>query len=405
MKREEIPQQYKWKMEDLYATDEAWEADFAKLQAGIEDIRKFEGTLGESAENLLAMQKKSDELGLLAENVYVYANQKMHEDTSNSFYQGLAARAQMLLVQLSESSSYIEPEILNIPEEKLEEMLKTEELAKYETYYRRLLRSKEHILSKEMEELLAGVAEVAEGPKDTFMMFNNADLKFPVITGEDGEPVEITHGKYIKLLESQNREVRKAAFEGMYGAYGKFRNTLAATYRANVKQAGFFAKARKYESSLAAALDGSAIPTEVYDSLIESVHAHLPALHEYVKIRKEKLGVDELHMYDLYVPMVGEADKKIPYEEGKKIVLEGMAPLGADYQALLEKGFNEGWIDVYENEGKRSGAYSWGAYGTHPYVLLNYQDTLKNVFTLAHEMGHAMHSYLSNKTQPHVDSH
>ena len=402
MKREEIPQQYKWKMEDLYATDEAWEADFAKLQAGIEDIRKFEGTLGESAENLLAMQKKSDELGLLAENVYVYANQKMHEDTSNSFYQGLAARAQMLLVQLSESSSYIEPEILNIPEEKLEEMLKTEELAKYETYYRRLLRSKEHILSKEMEELLAGVAEVAEGPKDTFMMFNNADLKFPVITGEDGEPVEITHGKYIKLLESQNREVRKAAFEGMYGAYGKFKNTLAATYRANVKQAGFFAKARKYESSLAAALDGSAIPTAVYESLIESVHAHLPALHEYVKIRKEKLGVDELHMYDLYVPMVGEADKKIPYEEGKKIVLEGMAPLGADYQALLEKGFNEGWIDVYENEGKRSGAYSWGAYGTHPYVLLNYQDTLKNVFTLAHEMGHALHSYHSDEAQDFI---
>ena len=402
MKREEIPQQYKWKMEDLYATDEAWEADFAKLQAGIEDIKKFEGTLGESAENLLAMQKKSDELGLLAENVYVYANQKMHEDTSNSFYQGLAARAQMLLVQLSESSSYIEPEILNIPEEKLEEMLKTEELAKYETYYRRLLRSKEHILSKEMEELLAGVAEVAEGPKDTFMMFNNADLKFPVITGEDGEPVEITHGKYIKLLESQNREVRKAAFEGMYGAYGKFKNTLAATYRANVKQAGFFAKARKYESSLAAALDGSAIPTAVYDSLIESVHAHLPALHKYVKIRKEKLGVDELHMYDLYVPMVGEADKKIPYEEGKKIVLEGMAPLGADYQALLEKGFNEGWIDVYENEGKRSGAYSWGAYGTHPYVLLNYQDTLKNVFTLAHEMGHALHSYHSDEAQDFI---
>ena len=402
MKREEIPQQYKWKMEDLYATDEAWEADFEKLQKGIEEMKQFEGTLGESAENLLKMQQKSDELNLLAENVYVYANQKMHEDTGNAFYQGLAARAQMLMVQLSESSSYIEPEILNIPEEKLEEMLKTEGLQKYETYYRRLLRRKEHILSKDMEELLAGVAEVAEGPKDTFMMFNNADLKFPVITGENGEPEEITHGKYIKLLESQNRDVRKAAFEGLYGAYGKFKNTLAATYRANVKQAGFFAKARKYESSLKAALDASAIPVEVYDSLIDSVHAHLPALHEYVRIRKKKLGLDELHMYDLYVPMVGEADKKIPYEEGKKIVLEGMAPLGADYQALLEKGFNEGWIDVYENEGKRSGAYSWGAYGTHPYVLLNYQDTLKNVFTLAHEMGHALHSYHSDEAQDFI---
>ena len=402
MKREEIPQQYKWKMEDLYATNELWEADFEKLQKGIAEIKRFEGTLAESADNLLKMQMACDELNELAENVYVYANQRFHEDTGNSYYQGLASRAQMLLVQVSEATAYIEPEILNIPEEKLEEMMKAEGLLKYETYFKRLLKRKEHILSKDMEELLAGVAEVAEGPKDTFMMFNNADVKFPVITGEDGEPEEITHGKYIKLLESQDREVRKAAFMGLYGTYGKFKNTLAATYRANVKQSGFFAKARKYESSLQAALAGSAIPTEVYDSLIDSVHAHLPALHEYVKVRKEKLGVDELHMYDLYVPMVGEADKKIPYEEAKEIVLKGLAPLGDDYLALLKKGFDEGWIDVYENEGKRSGAYSWGAYGTHPYVLLNYSDTLNNVFTLAHEMGHALHSYHSDEAQEFI---
>ena len=402
MKREEIPQQYKWKMEDLYATNEAWEADFAKLQKGIEEIRKYEGTLGESADNLLQMQKDCDALGELAENVYVYANQRMHEDTANAYYQGLAARAQMLLVQLSEASSFVEPEILDIPENQLEEMLCLDGLKKYETYFRRLLRRKEHILSKEIEELLAGVDEVAESAKDTFMMFNNADLKFPTITGEDGEPVEITHGKYAKLLESQNREVRKAAFEGLYESYGKFKNTLAATYRANVKQAGFFAKARKYESSLEASLSGSAIPVEVYDRLIESVHAHLPALHEYVKVRKEKLGVDELHMYDLYVPMVGEADKKIPYEEAKEIVLKGLEPLGEDYLELLRKGFDEGWIDVYENEGKRSGAYSWGAYGTHPYVLLNYQDNLNNVFTLVHEMGHALHSYHSDAAQEYI---
>ena len=402
MRREEIPQQYKWKMEDLYATNKAWEADFEKLQKGIAEIKRFEGTLAESADNLLKMQEACDELNELAENVYVYANQRFHEDTGNSYYQGLASRSQMLLVQVSEATAYIEPEILNIPEDKLEEMMKAEGLLKYETYFRRLLKRKEHILSKEMEELLAAVEEVAEGPKDTFMMFNNADVKFPVITGEDGNPEEITHGKYIKLLESQDREVRKAAFMGLYGTYGKFKNTLAATYRANVKQAGFFAKARKYESSLQAALAGSAIPTEVYDSLIDSVHAHLPALHEYVKVRKEKLGVDELHMYDLYVPMVGEADKKIPYEDAKKIVLEGLTPLGADYQELLNKGFNEGWIDVYENEGKRSGAYSWGAYGTHPYVLLNYSDTLNNVFTLAHEMGHALHSYHSDEAQDFI---
>lgn len=402
MKRTEISKEYKWKIEDLYAANDIWEEDFIKLQKGIEELKCFEGTLSQSAENLLKMQEKCDELNQLAEKVYVYANQRLHEDTSNAYYQGLSGRAQMLLVQMSEAASYIEPEILAIPEEKLEEMMKDEGLRKYETYFRRLLRRKEHILSKEMEELLAGVDEVAEGPKDTFMMFNNADIKFPVIKGEDGEPIEITHGKYVKLLESQNREVRKAAFEGLYESYGKFKNTLAATYRANVKQAGFFAKARKYESSLKAALAGSHIPVEVYDSLIESVHAHLPALHEYVKVRKEKLGVEELHMYDLYVPMVGEADKKIPYEEAKEIVLNGLAPLGEDYLELLKKGFNEGWIDVYENEGKRSGAYSWGAYGTHPYVLLNYQDNLNNVFTLAHEMGHALHSYHSDETQDYI---
>ena len=402
MKREEIPQQYKWKMEDLYVTNEAWETDFKKLQDGIEELQKYEGTLGNSAENLLKMHETCDELNQIAEKVYVYANQRLHENTGNSYYQGLAGKAQMLLVQMSEASSYIEPELLGIPEETLKEMLKTEGLKKYETYYGRLLRKKEHILSKEMEELLAGVEEVAEGPKDTFMMFNNADIKFPVITGEDGETVEITHGKYAKLLESQNREVRKAAFLGLYESYGKFKNTLAATYGANVKQAGFFAKARKYASSLEASLAGSHIPTEVYDRLIESVHAHLPALHKYMEVRKEKLGVEELHMYDLYVPMVGEADKKISYEESKEIVLNGLAPLGADYQELLRKGFNEGWIDVYENEGKRSGAYSWGAYGTHPYVLLNYQENLNNVFTLAHEMGHALHSYYSDETQDYI---
>ena len=402
MKREEIPQQYKWKMEDLYATNEAWEADFLKLQKGIEELSKFEGTLGQSAENLLKMHETLDNLNQIAEKVYVYANQRLHENTGNAYYQGLSGKAQMLIVQMGEAGAYIEPELLSIPENQLEEMLKAEGLSKYAMFYKRLLRRKEHILSKEMEELLAGVEEVAEGPKDTFMMFNNADIKFPVITGEDGAPVEITHGKYAKLLESQNREVRKAAFEGLYEAYGKFKNTLAATYRANVKQAGFFAKARKYESSLKAALDGSAIPTEVYDSLIESVHAYLPALHKYVKMRKEKMGLDELHMYDLYVPLVGEADKKIPYEEAKEIVLKGLAPLGEDYLELLKKGFNEGWIDVYENEGKRSGAYSWGAYGTHPYVLLNYQDNLNNVFTLAHEMGHALHSYHSDEAQDYI---
>ena len=402
-KREEISKEYQWNMEDLYVDAQAWEADFLRLQNGIEHLKEFAGTLGTSSRQLLKLMQCCDKLNMLAENVYVYANQRLHENTADAYYQGLSGRAQMLLVQLSEAGAFVEPEILDIPEDKLKEMIEHEEgLQVYRTYFFRLLRRKSHILSKEMEELLAAAEEVAEGPKDTFMMFNNADLKFPTVKGEGEQPVEITHGNYVRLLESQDREVRREAFEGLYATYGKFKNTLATTYRANVKQAGFFAKARNYGSSREAALGGSVIPTEVYDSLIESVHAHLPALHKYVSVRKQVLGVPELHMYDLYVPMVGEVDRKIPYEEAREMVLEGLVPLGGDYLALLKKGFSEGWIDVYENEGKRSGAYSWGAYGTHPYVLLNYQDNLNNVFTLAHEMGHALHSYYSDETQPYI---
>lgn len=402
MKRSEISDQYKWNMKDMYPSDQAWEEDYAKILEEIKEIAKFEGTLGESAKNLLEMQKTCDRINERAEKLVVYAGQKMHEDTGDSFYQGLASRAQMMQVQLMEAEAFIEPEILEIPADRLQEMLEAKGMEKYKTYFSRILRRKAHVLPKETEALLVGVNELAEGPSDIFAMFNNADIKFPTVTTEDGSQEEITHGKYIKFLESQDPRVRKEAFTGLYGAYGQFKNTLAATYRANVKQAGFFAKARNYESSLQAALDGSAIPTSVYDSLIESVHSHLPALHEYVKVRKEKLGVEELHMYDLYVPMVGEADKKIPYEEAKEIVLKGLAPLGEDYQELLKQGFEGGWIDVYENEGKRSGAYSWGAYGIHPYVLLNYQDNLNNVFTLAHEMGHALHSYHSDAAQDYI---
>ncbi len=402
MKREEIAQEYKWRMEDIYPTTEAWEADYQKVTDSITVIKSYEGTLSDSAENLAKMQETYDEINWIVEKLHVYANQRMHENTANAFYQGLVGRVQVLEVQLMEATAYIEPEILAIPEEQFKAMLSFDCLAKYRTYFGRILRQKEHVLSKEMEEVLAGAREVAEGASDIFMMFNNADIKFPVITGEDGAPVEITHGKYGRLIESQNRSVREAAFKGLYESYGKFINTIAATYRANVKQETFFAKTRKYPSSLAAALDRSAIPVSVYDSLIETVHSFLPALHKYVSVRKQKLAVDELHMYDLYVPLIGEVDKKIPYEEAKNIVLEGLKPLGEDYQALLKEGFTGGWIDVYENEGKRSGAYSWGAYGTHPYVLLNYQDNMHNVFTLAHEMGHALHSYHSDAAQDFI---
>ncbi len=402
-RREEVRKEDTWAIEDLYQDDKAWEEDYQRLSERIPKLLEFKGRLGDGAEVLLSMQKLWDELNMLAEKVYVYAGQKMHENTENGVYQNLSNRAQSLLVKLSEAGAYIEPEILELPDGMIEKFLEeNKELLVYRQYFENMIRQKEHVLDEAREALLAAVGELSEGPKDIFTMFNNADLRFPVIKGEDGEDVEVTHGRYVTLLQSQDREVRKAAFEALYGMYGKYRNTLAATYRANVKQAVFFAKTRKYESDLEAALSGSHIPVTVYKNLIEVVHAFLPQMYRYVELRRKMLKVSELHMYDLYVPVVQSAEQKIPFEQAKKMVLAGLKPMGEEYRKLLEEGFSSRWIDIYENQGKRSGAYSWGAYGTHPYVLLNYQENLNNVFTLAHEMGHALHSWYSDATQPYV---
>lgn len=403
LRREDVRVEDTWEMGDLYGSDEEWEEDFERLERGIEGLREYEGRLGEGAETLLKMQRKSDELNVLAERVYVYANQRLHEDTDNGTYQNLANRAQGLLVRLSEAAAYVEPELLGLPEGTIEGFLKeNEELLVYRQYFENMIRQREHVLNREGEELLAGAGEIAEGPKDIFSMFNNADLKFPVIEGEDGKPAEVTHGRFLTFLQSRDRRVRREAFQGLYHEYGKFRNTLAAMYQANVKQEIFYAKARKYGSDLEAALDGSHIPVSVYDNLIQAVHEYLPEMHRYVRLRRRLLKVEELHMYDLYVPMVPDTQERIPFEQAKEMVLEGLKPMGEEYGNLLKEGFMNRWIDVYENQGKRSGAYSWGAYGVHPYVLLNYQENLHNVFTLAHEMGHALHSWYSDRNQPYI---
>ena len=402
-RRDEIDAKDKWAVEDLYESDEAWKGDYEKLKGMIPGLRAFKGKLGESAKTLLSMQKMYDEVHMLAEKVYVYANQRLHEDTDNGTYQDLASMAQKVLVELSEAGAYIEPEILSLPEGTVERFLEEEDgLLMYRQYFEDIIRKKEHVLTGEMEELLASVGELAEGPKDIFSMFNNADIRFPEITGEDGEPVEVTHGNFISLLQNKDRRVRKDAFQALYKVYGKYRNTLAATYRANVKQEIFYARARKHGSDLEAALYGSRIPVSVYDNLIGAVHGALGLMHRYVGLRRKLLGVDTLHMYDLYVPIVADEEQKIPFAQAKEMVLAGLKPMGEEYEALLKEGFSSRWIDVYENKGKRSGAYSWGAYGTHPYVLLNYQENLNNVFTLAHEMGHALHSWYSDKNQPYV---
>ena len=402
-RREEISRQYQWHIEDLYADDGKWEEEFQKLNAMLPMLEDYRGRLGESPQIFLAMLRRKDEINQLAERVYVYANQRLHEDTGNGTYQELAGRSQTVMIRLSAASAYIVPEILALEEGTVERFLEEEpQLAVYRHFLEEILREKEHVLSPESEELLAQAEEMAQGPSDIFAMFNNADIKFPSIWGEDGEPMEVTHGKYLSLLENPDRDIRRAAFESMYETYGKFKNTLAASYKANVAQAVFYARARKYGSSLEAALSGSCIPVKVYDNLIETVREALPLLHRYVRLRKRMLGLEELHMYDLYVPMISGVEMKIPYEEAKNIVLDGLSPMGEEYLTHLKAGMEGGWIDVYENQGKRSGAYSWGAYGTHPYVLLNYQDNLNNVFTLAHEMGHALHSYYSDSSQPYV---
>ena len=400
-KRNEIDSKYKWSIENLFQNDEDWKKEFKLTQELILNIGLYQGELSNSAEELLAFCKLEDEISLHFERVYVYANQKSHEDTSENTYQGYSNQASTLGVQLSSALSFVVPEILEIPEETLNHFIaSSDELKYYEFALEEILRQKPHTLSAEMEELIANTGEMAETPENIFSMFNNADIKFPNIEDENGEMIEITHGRYGMLMQNSNRRVRKETFQSLYATYGKFKNTLAATYSSNVKQEAFFAKTRKYSSALAMHLDNSNIPVDVYTNLIDVVHENLHSMHRYVSLRKKLLGLDELHMYDLSTPIVSDVDIKIGFDEAKDMVYKGLAPLGEKYLAILKEGYDNGWIDVYENENKRSGAYSWGAYGTHPYVLLNYQDNLNNVFTLAHEMGHAIHSYHSDSALP-----
>ncbi len=401
LKREEVPEQFKWAISDLFQTDEEWKEEYQLTKKLISKVSDYQGRLSESADTLLEFYKLEDEIAGHFERVYVYANQKYHEDTSNSTYQDFSNQASILEVMLNSAFSFAVPEILAISEDTIYQYLASnKELQLYEFTIKEILRHKPHVLSAEMEGLLADTGAMAEAPSIIFNMFHNADMKFPEIEDENGEKVAITHGRYVTFMESANRRVRKDAFNGIQSSYMKFKNTLAATYSANVKNEAFLAKARKYQSSLAMALDNSNIPSEVYTNLINAVHENLPLMHRYVSLRKKALGLEELHMYDLYTPIVKDVDMEINFEDAKDMVYKGLEPLGDRYRTILKEGYNNGWIDIYENEGKRSGAYSWGAYGTHPYVLLNYQGSLKNVFTLAHEMGHAIHSYHSDEALP-----
>jgi oligoendopeptidase F len=401
--RSEIPVEDTWRLEDIFPTDEAWEQEFQEVKKMIPNILNYQGKLGESADVLYDALQYQDELSMRLGKLYTYAHMRYDQDTTNSFYQGLNDRASNLYSEAASAMSFIVPEILSIDENKLKTFLEEkEELRLYEHALDEINRQRPHVLSAKEEALLAQAAEVMASSSNTFGMLNNADLTFPTIIDENGDEVEVTHGRYIRFLESEDRRVRHDAFKAVYETYGKYKNTFASTLNGAIKKDNFFARVRNYKSAREAALSSNNIPESVYDNLVDTIHKNLHLLHRYVRLRKKVLGVDELHMYDLYTPLVQNVNMKVTYEEAKEYLLKGLAPLGEDYLNVIKEGFENRWVDVHENKGKRSGAYSSGSYGTNPYILMNWQDNINNLFTLAHEFGHSVHSYYTRKTQPYV---
>lgn len=399
--RNEIDNKYKWNIEAMYQDTAAWEADIAQVLQMTEDFAGFSGHLTDSAETLAKALTAKDAIWQKLERAYVYAHMKLDEDNRVSAQQAMDDKVGSIIAKVSAAMSFMTPELLSAPAEVLRKFIDSEPaLSQYHFLIEDLLREKEHVLSKEEEAILAQMSEVTDAPDTIFTMLNNADMKFGTITDEDGDEAEVTHGNYITFMESHNRDVRKAAFTNMYEAYKGLINTIASAYNYNVKTDVIGARIRHYDSARQAALSGGNIPEEVYDNLISVVHEYLPVLHKYIALRKKILGVEELKMYDVYVPLVEVPKKEVPYEEAIEIMKEGLAPLGKPYMDRVLAGISEGWIDVYENEGKTSGAYSFGSYDSFPYILLNYSSTLKDVFTLVHEMGHSMHSSYTRETQP-----
>lgn len=404
-KRSELDLAYTWDLEQIFTSDEEWEKAFKEVKETLHQAKKFQGKLSESADILLEALQIQDQLGQKIGKVYVYSHLKKDEDNTNSKYVAYNDRSSSLYTEVGSALSFIVPEILSLEESTLQHFLEeNKDLQLYSHAIAEITRQRDHVLSADEEAIIAQAGELAGAPGDIFTMINNADMKFPNVKDENGEEKELTHGRYIQFLESKDRRVRKDAFEAMYSSFKKQRNTLAATLNASVKKDIFYGKVRNYSSAIETAVDKDNVPVDVYNNLIDTVHEHLPLFHRYISLRKKVMGLEELHMYDVYVPLVQDTDMKFAYEEGQKLVLDSLKPLGEDYLSIVEQGFKNRWIDVYENEGKRSGAYSSGTYGTPPYVLLNYQDTLDNVYTLTHEIGHSLHSYYSRKEQPYVYS-
>ncbi len=402
MKRSEISDEYKWSVKDLYSSDELWNNDYEKALKSTQEKSSFEGCVMDSADTLADALSESEKDDYITERLYVYAFMRYYEDTSDGTYQQMSGKAQMLAVKMSEKYSFLVPEIMAADDDKVARFLDSDKIKPYRHLLCDMLAKKEHTCSQKEEKLLAMASQMADSPSDIFSKFNNADVKFGKVHDEHGDEKELTSAGFSVFMESRNRNVRKEAFYALYRQYKSYINTLAASYYGNVKQAVFFANARNYESTLQMYLSGSFIPESVYTNLIDTVNNNLDKMHDYVSLRKKTLGVDELHFYDIYAPLTSDYTVKVSYENAKETVLDALKILGDDYVLQVKKGYESGWVDVYENDGKRSGAFSWGAYGTHPYIFLNYTETLNDIFTLIHETGHAMHTYYSNETQPYT---
>ncbi|EOH54964.1 oligoendopeptidase F [Enterococcus faecium EnGen0263] len=402
-KREELPENLTWDLTKIFSSDQEFDEKYLELSEKLKKSEKYKGTLDQGASQFLDAIEFVLSVYRQTEIIYVYAHLKNDQDTGNTEYQALYARASSLFSKVSEAVSWFEPEILQLSDERIWQYFKEEpKLEVYRHYIQQIVDNRAHVLSAEQESLLAGAGEIFEASSDTFAVLNNADLVFPTIEGENGEKVQLSHGVYGQLLESTDRSVREAAFKGLYSVYEQFRNTFASTLNTHIKGHNFKAKVRNYSSAREASLSNNHIPESVYDTLVDVVNKHLPLLHRYMELRKRLLEVEKLHMYDLYTPVLGEAPITFTYEEAKEKALEALKPMGEEYMTIVEKAFSERWIDVVENKGKRSGAYSSGSYDTNPYILLNWHDTLDQLFTLVHEMGHSVHSYFTRSNQPYV---
>ena len=404
MERSTIENKFKWTIDEMYPDEASMEKDIQKVKELIEEVKKYKGTLADSEENLYKVLNISEEASRILQNLYVYTHMKSHEDTRINKNQGNATKTDMLSTELSMATSYMVPEIIAMGNAKLENYLNSEKLSHYKKHVDDILRLKPHTLNEREEELLAAVSDLSGVPENIYDMLSFADLQFPEIEDEKGEKVKVTHSNFSLFLKSKDQRVRKDAFEAMYSIYGQFKNTFASTLYGGIKSEIFYAKTRKYESALQGSLFQDDVSVEVYNNLIAAVHENLDSLNKYTDLKKKFLGLDKINMYDLYVPLTENFDMEIPYEKAQEIILEALKPLGEEYLENVKKAFAEGWIDVYGNEGKQGGAYSWGSYDSKSYILLSYKDDLNSLFTLIHEMGHSMHSYYSKNNQPYLYS-